>query len=97
MSTDWDAAEARLATRTDDEVVLEAFARLRESGALDSAFMEWVISADASLNWIFFDRGCCMMSNARYLGRVVAVESGGVDSMVRTVAPVPKRGRSKEP
>ena len=70
---DWDAAEARLATRTDDEAVLEAFARMRQSGELDNAFAEWVILSDASLDWIFFDRGLPFMSNARLIGRVVAV------------------------
>ncbi len=70
---DWDAAEARLASRTDDAAVLEAFKRLRESGALDGAFGEWLIGADGSLDWIFFERGLPFMSNARYVGRVVPV------------------------
>ena len=70
---DWDAAEARLAIRTDDTAVLEAFARMRESGDIDDAFMEWVVAADASLDWLFFERGLPFMSNARYVGRVVPV------------------------
>ena len=70
---DWDAAEARLASQTTDAAVIEAFARMRESGAIDDAFAEWVIQSDASLNWLFFERGLPFMSNARYLGRVVPV------------------------
>ncbi len=70
---DWDAAEARLASRTKDAAVLEGFKRLRESGALDDAFGEWLIGADGSLDWIFFERGLPFMSNARYVGRVVPV------------------------
>ena len=70
--SDWDAAEARLATRTDDAAVLEAFARMRESGVIDDAFAEWVILSDASLDWLFFERGLPFMSNARYVGRVVS-------------------------
>ena len=67
---DWDAAEARLASQTEDAAVIEAFARMRESGAIDDAFAEWVISTDTSLDWIFFDRGLPFMSNARLVGRV---------------------------
>ncbi len=70
---DWDAAEARLASQTTDAAVIEAFARMRESGAIDDAFAEWVIQTDASLDWLFFDRGLPFMSNARYVGRVVPV------------------------
>jgi len=70
---DWDAATERLATRTDDPAVMAAFDRMRESGALDDAFGKWLIDADGSLDWILFDRGSCMMSNARYIGRVVPV------------------------
>ena len=66
---DWDAAETRLASRTKDAAVIEAFARMRESGELDNAFTEWVIQTDASLNWFFFDRGLPFMSNARFVGR----------------------------
>ncbi len=68
---DWDAAEARLASLTKDAAVIEAFARMRESGELDNAFAEWVIGADTSLDWLFFDRGLPFMPNARYVGRVV--------------------------
>ncbi len=67
---DWDAAEARLASRTKDAAVIEAFARMRKSGAIEDAFAEWVIGTDASLNWLFFERGLPFMSNARYVGRV---------------------------
>ena len=63
----------------------------------DNAFAEWVIQTDASLDWIFFERGLPFMSNARYLGRVEMVESGGLDSMFSSVAPALKRGRSKAP
>ena len=70
---DWDAAEARLASLTKDAAVIEAFAQMRESGELDNAFAEWVIGTDTSLNWLFFDRGLPVMSNARYVGRVVPV------------------------
>ncbi len=70
---DWDAAEARLASQTTDAAVIEAFARMRESGAIDDAFAKWVIQADASLDWLFFERGLPFMSNARYVGRVVPV------------------------
>ncbi len=68
---DWDAAEARLASQTTDAAVIEAFARMRESGAIDDAFAEWVIGTDTSLDWLFFDRGFPCMSNAHYVGRVV--------------------------
>ncbi len=67
---DWDAAEARLASQTTDAAVIEAFARMRESGAIDDAFAEWVIQTDASFDWLFFDRGLPFMSNARFVGRV---------------------------
>ncbi len=70
---DWDAAETRLASQTKDAAVIEAFARMRKSGAIEDAFAEWVIQTDASLDWLFFDRGLPFMSNARYLGRVVPV------------------------
>ncbi len=70
---DWDAAEARLASQTTDAAVIEAFARMRASGDIDDAFAEWVIQSDASLDWLFFDRGLPFMSNARYVGRVVPV------------------------
>ncbi len=70
---DWDAAEARLASLTKDAAVIEAFARMRESGTIDDAFAEWVIGSDTSLDWLFFDRGFPFMSNARYVGRVVPV------------------------
>ena len=43
---------------------------MRQSGDIDNAFAEWVIQTDASLDWIFFERGLPFMSNARYLGRV---------------------------
>ncbi len=70
---------------------------MRQSGDIDNAFAEWVIQTDASLDWIFFERGLPFMSNARYLGRVEMVESGGLDSMFSSVAPALKRGRSKAP
>jgi hypothetical protein len=60
---DWDAVEARLASRTDDAAVLEAFARMRESGDIGTTFMEWVIRTDASLDWLFFERGLPFMPN----------------------------------
>ena len=62
-----------------------------QSGDIDTALAEWVIQTDASLNWIFFDRGFCMMSNARCFGRVQMVESGGIDSAFPSAAPVLKR------
>ncbi len=70
---------------------------MRQSGDIDNAFAEWVIQTDASLDWIFFERGLPFMSNARYLGRVEMVDTGGIDSMLQPVAPVSKRGRSKAP
>jgi hypothetical protein len=60
---DWDAAEARLASRTDDAAVLEAFARMRKSGDIDDAFMEWTVCTDFSLDWLFFGRGLPFMPN----------------------------------
>ena len=70
---DWNAAEARLASQTTDAAVIEAFARMHKSGAIDDAFAEWVIQTDASLDWLFFDRGLTVMSNAPYMGRVLPV------------------------
>ena len=68
---DWDAVTSRLASRTDDPAVIAGLERLRQSGDIDTAFGEWVIQTDASLDWIFFDRGLPFMSNASYVGRVV--------------------------
>ena len=68
---DWDAIKARLASRTDDPEVMAGLERMRASGAIDDAFAEWVIGTDASLDWLFFERGLPFMSNARFVGRVV--------------------------
>ena len=54
---DYDAARTRLAPLTNDPAALAGLERVRENGDLDDAFLEAIMGADISLDYIFMGEG----------------------------------------
>ncbi len=66
-------ARDRMQSITSDPAVLDGFERLVQNGDVDEPFLRAVFEAGISFNYMFFGVGEPFMSNARLIGRVVAV------------------------
>ena len=66
-------ARDRMQSITSDPAVLDGFERLVQNGDVDEPFLRAVFEADISFNYLFLGVGEPFLSNARLIGRVVAV------------------------